>query len=89
MGGEETAGAVFMRYAPAWLMSVITFAMRISPVKNELLSTVDEALASAQKAATTLITERRKTLMLLKDEEEDDLLSLICKLLSLVLGTNP
>ncbi|KAK7460593.1 hypothetical protein VKT23_009314 [Stygiomarasmius scandens] len=78
MGGEETAGAVLLRYAPSWLMSMVTFALRVSPIKNELLSKADEALVSAQAAAAALIAERKKTLQLLTDEE-DDLLSLILK----------
>ena len=79
MGSEETAGSVLLRYAPSWLMSLISFGLWASPIKNEMMTTVDEALASAQKAAATLIKERKAALEIGEDATDVDLLGLICE----------
>lgn len=86
MGSEETAGSVLLRYAPSWLMSLISFGLWASPVKNEMMTTVDEALASAQKAAATLIKERKAALQIGEDETDVDLLGLICECLIYLLA---
>ena len=79
MGSEETAGSVLLRYAPSWLISIITLGLRASPIKNKMMATIDEALASAQKAAATLIEERRVAFESGKDAADVDLLGLICE----------
>ena len=43
-----------------------------------MLATVDEALASAQKAAAILIKERKAALEIGEDATDVDLLGLIC-----------
>ena len=81
MGPEETAGSV-LRYSPSWLVSIVSFGLWASPVKNEMLATIDEALASAQKAAVTLIKERKAAIEIGEDTTDVDLLGQICEWLT-------
>ena len=86
MGSEETAGSVFLRYAPSWLMSIISFGLWVSPIKNKMMVMVDEALASAQKASATLIKVRKAALEIGEDATDVDLLRLICEYYELVVA---
>ena len=79
MGSEETVGSVLVRYTPSWLMSIISFGLWVSPIKNKMITTIDEMLASSKKAAATLIKERKAALENGKDVTDVDLLGLICE----------
>ncbi|EIN09899.1 cytochrome P450 [Punctularia strigosozonata HHB-11173 SS5] len=54
MGAEETAASIFIRYSPAWLISILTL------FPNKLMQVVVQSLSRAHDVASTLIQERLK-----------------------------